>query len=142
MNTEAFHIHDIRRFPLCRVEPEGVVPGYSVQWAQEIDALLARGEPFVLIYREPTDDESHEDRKVRGQWLKQHKAAFAAICRGVISVLADAERRAHFDGMGAVGEQAFGIRYRTAATLDDGEALAWRLLKDSEISSPGCSAPA
>jgi len=129
MNDHDFRIHDIHDFPVCLIEPDSVVPGYSAQWQKEIDALMARGEPFVLIYREPTDDEPHEDRKVRSQWLKQHKAAFAEACRGIISVLADAARRAHFDEMGAVGEQAFGIRYRTAATVEDGVALAWQLME-------------
>ncbi|NIF29094.1 hypothetical protein F3J44_22255 [Pantoea sp. Tr-811] len=129
MNVEDFQVHDIRTFPLCLIEPEAVVPGYSQQWARELDALMARGEAFVLIYREPGDDEPHEDRKLRTQWLKQHKVAFAGLCRGIISVLEDAARRAHFDEMGQMGEQVFGIRYRTAATVAEGEALGWRLLQ-------------
>ncbi|WP_110968668.1 hypothetical protein [Pseudomonas huaxiensis] len=128
MNTEDFKVHDIRTFPLCLIEPQVVVPGYSQQWAEELDALLARGEPFVLIYREPADDEPHPDRKLRTQWLKQHKVAFAGLCRGIISVLDDAVRRAHFDQMGEMGEQVFGVRYRTAPTLVEGQTLAWRLL--------------
>ncbi|MFK0091877.1 hypothetical protein [Pseudomonas sp. NPDC090592] len=128
MNIEDFQVHDIRAFPLCRIEPDAVLPGYGRQWARELDALMARGEAFVLIYREPADDEPHEDRKLRTQWLKQHKVAFAALCRGIISVLDDAARRAHFDEMGRMGEQLFGIRYRTATTLGEAEVLARRLL--------------
>ncbi len=130
MNANDFKIHAIHDFPVCVIEPEVVVPGYSQQWQREIDALVTRGEPFVLIYREPGDDEPHEDRKARAQWLKQNKGRFADLCPGIISVLADAGRRAHFDGMGKMGEQAFGVRYRTAATLEEALVLARRLLED------------
>jgi len=130
MNSNDFKIHDIRDFPVCIIEPDVVVPGYSQQWQREIDALVNRGESFVLIYREPGDDEPHEDRKARAQWLKHNKGRFAGLCLGIISVLADAPRRAHFDAMGKMGEQAFGVRYRTAATLEEGVMLAGRLLED------------
>lgn len=46
------------------------------------------------------------------------------MCISLISVLADEARRAHFDAMGKMGEQTFGIRYENAAI--QAEALAQR----------------
>jgi len=87
---------------------------------------MAHGVPFVLIYLEPGDDEAHANRKLRSLWLKTHKEAFGHLCISLISVLADEARRAHFDAMDKIGEQASGIRYETAATQAEGEALAQR----------------
>ncbi|MBX7276575.1 hypothetical protein K2E96_19945 [Pseudomonas sp. ERGC3:05] len=39
------------------------VPGYGAQWQAEIEAVMAHGVPFVLIYLEPGDDEAHANRK-------------------------------------------------------------------------------
>ncbi|QGA50038.1 hypothetical protein [Pseudomonas brassicacearum] len=98
-----------------------VVPGYGAQGQAEIEAIMAHGVPFVLIYLEPGDDEAHADRKLRSLWLKTHKEAFGHLCISLISVLADEARRAHFDAMSKIGEQAYGIRYETAATQAEGE---------------------
>ncbi|WP_122570074.1 hypothetical protein [Pseudomonas viridiflava] len=124
LDIHRFTVHDISRFPLCIVRNDVVVQGYGAQWQAE----MAHGVPFVLIYLEPGDDEAHADRKLRSLWLKTHKEAFGHLCISLISVLADEARRAHFDAMGKMGEQAFGIRYETAATQaeGEGEALAQR----------------
>lgn len=133
LDTQSFTVHDISRFPLCVIRNDVVVPGYGPQWQAEIEALMAHGMPFVLMYLEPGDDEAHADRKLRSLWLKTHKEAFGRACISLISVLADEVRRAHFDAMGKMGEQAFGVRYETAATPAAGEALAQqRILKRTQ----------
>ncbi|MHA4977630.1 hypothetical protein ACX0K2_14210 [Pseudomonas extremorientalis] len=126
LDIHPFTVHDISRFPLCIVRNDMVVPGYGAQWQAEIEAVMAHGVPFVLIYLEPGDDEAHANRKLRSLWLKTHKEAFGHLCISLISVLADEARRAHFDAMDKIGEQASGIRYETAATQAEGEALAQR----------------
>ncbi|MGF6093871.1 hypothetical protein [Pseudomonas sp. 18175] len=126
LDTHRFTVHDISHFPLCVIRNDVVVPGYGAQWQAEIEAIMAHGIPFVLMYLEPGDDEAHADRKLRSLWLKTHKEAFGRLCISLISVLADEARRGHFDAMGKMGEQAFGIRYETAATQAEGEALAQR----------------
>ncbi len=137
LDTHRFTVHDISRFPLCIVRNDRVVPGYGAQWQAEIEAIMAHGLPFVLIYLEPGDDEAHADRKLRSLWLKKHKDAFARLCISLISVLADDVRRAHFDAMGKMGEQAFGIRYETAATQAEGETRALRRVADGAITDIG-----
>ncbi len=105
LGIHPFTVHDISRFPLCIVRNDVVVPGYGAQWQAEIEAVMAHGVPFVLIYLEPGDDEAHADRKLRSLWLKTHKEAFGHLCISLISVLADEARRAHFDAMGRLANK-------------------------------------
>lgn len=134
LDPHQFTVHDIRQFPLCLVRNDVVGPGYAEQWQTEVQALLAQGEPFALVYLEPGENEAHEDRKLRSQWLKTHKQAFAKVCVTLISVLADDVRRAQFEAMGSMGEKAFGIRYETAATPEEGEALARQRIEERAAS--------
>ncbi len=59
--------------------------------------LLAQGERFGLIYPPAARQEEHEDRKLRGLWLKRNKRnkdALADVCGALIIVEFDADKRA------------------------------------------------
>lgn len=101
-----FSIHDVSDFPIVRFRPETAVAGYAPLWENDMDALLRHGEPFVLLFEEERSDEAHIDRKRRGLWLKHNKVALAAICRGLVSIEADAQERARLQEVAATREQA------------------------------------
>ena len=131
-----YAIHDVSDFPIVRFRPETAVEGYAPLWENDMDALLRHGEPFVMLFEEERSDEAHVDRKRRGLWLKHHKAALAAICRGLVSIEADAQQRARLQAMAVGAMKAFGIVQEVAATRDEAEALMVWLLGSGKMARP------
>ena len=131
-----YSIHDVNDFPIVRFRPETAVEGYAPLWENDMDALLRHGEPFVMLFEQERSDEAHLDRKRRGLWLKHHKAALAAICRGLVSIEADAQQRARLQAMAAGAMKAFGIVQEVAATRDEADALMVWLLGSGKMARP------
>ena len=131
-----YSIHDVSDFPIVRFRPETAVEGYAPLWENDMDALLRHGEPFVMLFEQERSDEAHLDRKRRGLWLKHHKAALAAICRGLVSIEADAQQRARLQAMAAGAMKAFGIVQEVAATRDEADALMVWLLGSGKMARP------
>lgn len=131
-----YAIHDVSDFPIVRFRPETAVEGYAPLWENDMDALLRHGEPFVMLFEQERSDEAHVDRKRRGLWLKHHKAALAAICRGLVSIEADAQQRARLQAMAAGAMKAFGIVQEVAATRDEADALMVWLLGSGKMARP------
>lgn len=127
LSPDAFRIHDVRRHPLCVFNPANAQAGYAPQWEAEMEALLAAGRPFTIAYVELEPEESHEDRKQRGLWLKHNKARLGRLCKAQISVEPDAARRAAAARHGEMAEKAFGIPHEAVATLEEAVALTRRL---------------
>ena len=132
-NPAHFSIHDVSDFPIVRFRPETAVTGYAPLWENDMDALLRHGVPFVLLFEEERSNEAHIDRKRRGLWLKHNKVALAALCRGLVSVEADAEQRARLQAMAAGAMKAFGIVQEVAATREQAEALMVWLLGSGQM---------
>ncbi|MBN3791326.1 hypothetical protein [Burkholderia sp. Ac-20353] len=127
LDPQEFVVHDISRFPFCVFRAQAATPGYASQWEKEIDALMREGAAFVVVYVSLDADETHEDRRHRAVWLKQNKAALGAVCKALISVEPDPERRAAVAAHGETAVKAFGIPHEAVASLDDAAALAARL---------------
>ncbi|KVP93955.1 hypothetical protein WJ96_12355 [Burkholderia ubonensis] len=127
LDPQEFVVHDISRFPFCVFRAQAATPGYALQWEKEIDALMREGAPFVVVYVSLDADETHEDRKHRAVWLKQNKAALGAVCKALISVEPDPERRARVTEQGETAVKAFGIPHEAVASLDEAVTLAARL---------------
>ena len=131
-----YSIHDVSDFPIVRFRPETAVEGYAPLWENDMDALLRHGEPFVMLFEQERSDEAHLDRKRRGLWLKHNKVALAAICRGLVSIEADAQQRARLQAMAAGAMKAFGIVQEVAATRDEADALMVWLLGSGKMARP------
>lgn len=127
LDPHLFSIHDVRELPFVLFNQEAAEPGYARDWEAEMTALLKHGEPFVVVYDQLTRDETHEDRKQRAIWLKQHKAALAEVCKALVSVEPNETRRAAVRAMGETAVKAFGIPHEAVATRDEAMALARRL---------------
>ncbi|SAH96309.1 Uncharacterised protein [Bordetella ansorpii] len=132
MSPPLLSVHAVDTYPVIRFLPEAAVPGYAARWVQDMDALLARGEPFAVIYPESSFDETHEDRKIRGQWLKQYRDALAALCRALVTIEPDEQRRealqAQLDGL----SRAFGVPQTATATHAQALDLARSSVSDKQ----------
>ncbi len=126
-NFDSFVHHDIAHFPVV-LAPAAAAAGYAAQWAREMEALLDHGKAFVLVHLGTRGEESHDDRKQRGLWLKRRKAELGAVCRAVISVEPDTDRRAELATQSLLAQKAFGIPMLVAASEAEAHAQAQRLL--------------
>ncbi len=77
-------------------------------------------------YDQLRTDETHEDRKHRGVWLK-HKEALGYVCKALVSIEPDEQRRDEVKGMSEIAVKAFGIPHEVVATRDGVLAAARRL---------------
>ncbi|WP_219213680.1 hypothetical protein [Variovorax boronicumulans] len=80
---------DTTRFPLVFMREAEQQPSAVGTPEQALEALLDRGERFVLLTDHlPGDhaDESHEDRKQRALFFKRHKAWLRALCQGMVLI--------------------------------------------------------
>ncbi|KLD72769.1 hypothetical protein FZ025_19930 [Xanthomonas hyacinthi] len=130
LDPSTFTIHDIREFPFIVFNQAAAQPGYAKQWEAEMVALLGNGQPFVVVYDQLRTDETHEDRKHRGIWLKHNKEPLGRVCKALISIEPDEERRAQVKAMSEIAVKAFGIPHEVAATREDALRIARRLTGD------------
>ncbi|MGO4711274.1 hypothetical protein [Bradyrhizobium sp. 2TAF24] len=128
-NPQSFRVHDVRAFPVVRVLIGAQEPGYAPQWICEMDLLLALGRPFVLLFDGDRGEESHEDRKQRGQWLKRNKDALQAVCKGMIGIEPEALARTILQARAVITAKAFGIPMEVVATAVEAEARVREQLK-------------
>lgn len=119
-----FSVHAADTYPVIRFLAQAAVPGYAAQWLEDMGKLLAAGAPFAVIYPEGSHQESHEDRKVRGLWLKQNRNELAALCRVLVSVEPDAQKREDAQAQLAGLSKAFGVLQVVAATEVEALELA------------------
>jgi hypothetical protein len=128
MTSKDFTLHDTTDYPLVRFTVDTAVSGYATRWCEEMDRLVARSKPFVLIYPSGERNEAHEDRVIRGGWLKRNKAALADKCLALIVIEPDAARRAELEAMFPNLVRAFGTPQAARASAAEAEALARYLL--------------
>ncbi len=121
-------IHDLSDFPLVRLRPDAAVRGYGPAWCTEMYDLLSQGERFVLIYPPASQEEDHEDRKLRGLWLKQNKDALANACLALIVVEPDPDKRVALEAHMVGTVRAFGTPQAAVPSLAEAEDLGRRLL--------------
>ncbi|WP_372018667.1 GntR family transcriptional regulator [Tistrella mobilis] len=123
-----FIVHDMSAFPLVRARPDAVRPGYAVAWEEEMQALLDRGTPFVVIFSGPQPEETHEDRRRRALWLKRSREVLGLICKGMIVVEESRSRRLVMEAQALMAEKAFGVPARVVASEAGVEEAARDLL--------------
>lgn len=124
----AFKFYDVSRFPLVAIEGSRLPPGYAPQWIAEMEALVARGEPFVFVLLDSVEDPTHDDQKAQTRWFKQNKKALAAVCRGVVGVEPDRARRLLKRAQALAVSAAFGLRFSIAPDRMAAERRARQLM--------------
>lgn len=109
MGMSEFAVFDVSRFPAVCCRAENTYPGYGSRWQQELEALIAQGKPFYMIFLPGDFCEDKADTRLRSLWLKANKTQLAMVCRSLISIEADPCRRAALTAQKAGLEKAFGI---------------------------------
>ncbi len=94
-----------------------------------MDTLLARGEPFVILFEEGHAHEEHEDRKTRGLSLKRSKERLAGLCKALVRLEPDLEKRAAQAEQAAMATKAFGVPTEIVGSPVEAEACARDILR-------------
>ena len=119
IDATQFHIYDVSHFPVCVYREDQAVPGFASEWIKEMELLIENQQPFVLVLNEVKTQESHDDYRDRGVWLKHNKDRLAQYCKGMITIESDQERRAMAEKQGELAAKAFGLHHFAVATLDE-----------------------
>lgn len=130
LDPRTFTVHDVSAFPFVVFNQEAARPGYASQWEAEMVALVENGRSFVVVYDQFRADETQADRKHRAVWLKHNKTRLGGVCKMLISIEPDAQRRAQVQALSEIAVKAFGIPYEVVATRDEALAIAYRLTGD------------
>ncbi|MCA8016860.1 ATP--cob(I)alamin adenosyltransferase [Burkholderia metallica] len=122
-------------FPFVWLRYTGSTHTEPARLIAELDALLARREPFVLLTDDaPSGDDrggdDHEMRKQLAKWSKANRAQSREWIPAMIAIEPDASRRAALDAFSGAFEKVWGYPLNAAATRDDALALAQRLLDE------------
>ena len=125
---EAAQVFELDGFPVVTFRNEAIQPGYAGRWAREMEALVARAETFVLLFRSGRPEETQEDRKQRAVWLKTNKDALSQHCRALITVEPDPQERAEAAKEAQAMQKAFGLLLVSVASEDEARDLARTLL--------------
>ncbi|HGM5492736.1 TPA: hypothetical protein ACKP1B_004441 [Serratia fonticola] len=131
LSSQRFTVYDIRQFPLVIMRNQAIAPGYTQQWEEELNRLLAQAIPFAIVFPpNRPKEETNEDRKCRMCWFKANKERFGCVCRALISVEPDPKKReqqmAHADEM----FRLFGVPLETVASLEEALTLGEKLMSD------------
>ncbi len=128
LDANRFTVHDVSRFPLVYFREQAAQPGYAALWEAETVALVEHGRPYVLVYDQLRREESVEDRRHRGVWLKHNKDALATVCKALISIEPDPQQRAEVAARGETAVKAFGIAHLAVASEQDARRQAQSLV--------------
>jgi len=93
MSLAEFSVFNVEHFPAVWCCSENVYPGYGPRWQAEIEALVERQTPFYMVFIPGDFTETAADTRVRAVWLKQNKARLASVCKSVISIETDSDKR-------------------------------------------------
>lgn len=119
MGISEFTVFDVSRFPAVCCHAENMVCGYGRRWQEEMEALIAHGDPFYMIFLPGDFCEDKADTRLRALWLKANKTQLAMVCRSLISIEADPERRAALTAEKVGLERAFGIPRLVTSSLNE-----------------------
>ncbi|UWS65535.1 MULTISPECIES: hypothetical protein [Pseudomonas] len=129
-----YRLHDVTQFPFVSLKASSCYPGYSSQWGAEMEALLDSNQPFVVAYEPGSSQETPEDYKARGLWLKQNKARFAGRCAAMIAIMPDASDREDFKKNAEKRTKGMGVTYCSAESFEAAAAQAAALIEAAEKS--------
>lgn len=125
---EATQVFEMDGFPIVTFRNEAIQAGYAARWVREMEALVARGESFVILFLPDRPEEALEDRKQRAVWLKTNKDALSEVCRALITVEPDPLQRTEAAKEAQAMQKAFGLLLVSVETEDEARDLARTLM--------------
>lgn len=125
-----YRLHDLSDFPFVALVSDRCTPGYAEQWGKEMDALLDKGELFVVAYHQETLAETPEDFRTRGIWFKKNRARLAGRCAAMVAIVPSAEQRQSFASDMEKRSRGFGVRYCALESFDAARSATAKFVQD------------
>jgi hypothetical protein len=114
-------ILDLTDFPIVRIQIDDRTLGGTQAWIDEMEALLAREEPFAIISQSRVTKDSPEDEQRRGDWYRTNDQRLAQWCKMMTYVEPDAVARDRLQSQAAGLRRVFSFAFEVVA--DDRAAL-------------------
>ena len=119
-----------------RLRPRAVKPGYAFAWTAQMRRLVSLATPFVLV-AEHKANETADDARLRGTWMRMHRAMLVSYCRGLILIEPRIEARASTRESLRAMTEGSGVRTVVASSIRVAGELAPVLLKHTASESRG-----
>lgn len=132
MTTSTFRVLDISQFPAVVCRCENLYPGYGSQWQAELEALIETAQPFYLLFAPGDFSEEAADTRLRAIWLKANKSVLAKVCKSILSIEPDEEKRGQLQTQNEGMEKAFGIPRLVARGLEEAHTMGNQTLQLSQ----------
>ena len=114
------------------IMPTQVEQGAEVAYIEEMQAILDRGEPYVLLFEGPEKLDAPAFNSAYMRWFKKVKARQNELCRGIVRI--DPEQSGQTSLISAmknkVVKMSLSYPYEVCATLDQARAKANQWLTD------------
>ncbi|MDN7560731.1 hypothetical protein [Burkholderia orbicola] len=134
LDASAFVVFNVSTFPIVTVNNDALVPGYGEQWVFEMDALIANGDSFAIVYRGAIKDESTDDLALRGRWLMKNRENVAKLCKVLIVVEPSVTLREQARLRGRDIAKEFGVPHRAVATEEEAADILFYRIRDPDSS--------
>ncbi len=135
-----FQLHDVSSFPVVYAGEDDANPAFAMQWQREMDMLISRGDPFVVIFPPgqsgddddtPMTDAMKHARKQRVLWIKENRQRLQELCKGLVTIEKDVVKRALKLAKAIIFEKAFGVPFKVAASESLAISLGNELLRNA-----------
>lgn len=133
-----FTLHCIDRFPLVIFQPELVQRCDASVWIREMEALIDRRKPFIVISPSSFHKESCEYFHLRRKWVMRHRLLLATYCRAFVSIEPNVKRKDEMSAMALGFAMTFGIAQFLVSNELEAERLAASLLETPALTEPPC----
>ncbi|MCX5520090.1 hypothetical protein OSH10_16740 [Kaistia defluvii] len=119
------HDHDVR------------APG-EPSWPEEMEALLGRNRPFVILFDAPQkheQEETQEERREKAIWFKRNRARLTALCAGAIVIESNGPTPMPIRLAARAVGKAFGVEFRFVGDDKAAREVATTILEDKVLIS-------
>lgn len=135
VGKDPFILHRVSTFPIVVFATELAQGGYAERWTVEMESLLAKRTPFVILIPSCERPESREDWARRVVWMKENKATLSLYCKGVISIEPDRKLRGDLERRVSGSKRMFGVSQHVVECDENAVDLARRMLTKRSVSA-------
>ncbi|MCX5576756.1 hypothetical protein [Kaistia terrae] len=127
-------------FPLVYVEDHdhhASAPG-EPSWQDELETLLGRNRPFVILFDAPQKDEheeSQEERREKAIWFKRNRARLMSLCAGAMVIESNGPTPMPIRLAAQAVGKALGLEFRFVGDDRAAREAATRLLSTKALGS-------
>jgi hypothetical protein len=122
-------ILDLSGFPIVRLNVDDRTSGNTQDWINEMDALLAREEPFAIVSCSRMEQDNPQDEQQRGNWYRTNNERLATWCKVMVYIEPDDLQREKLKRQLEGLRKVFLFRFDLVASEEEALSLAQDFLQ-------------